>query len=285
MSRGQPRQWGRTPAAHAECPWVARRPSLALARPRVALPRLRPAWRPLLAGLVVGAALLALAYLGARETSVFAVRSIDVRGATAPTAAAVRAQLADVLGESLVGLDAGDALARVRSLPAVSGASLDRSFPGTLRVQVRPERPVAVLRRGAASWLVSARGRVLAALEPGAEPGLPRIWIAAGPALVPGHIVEAGGAAAAVRALARVPDDFPLRVRAARSDEDGVTLVLAGELELRLGEPGSVPLKLAVAAAVLRSLSEAERAELAYLDVATPGRVVGGLKSQLSDSA
>ena len=60
-------------------------------RRRLALPdlaRLAPSGRSLLAGFAfVG--LAALTYLGARETSVFAIRAVDVRGAPPATAAEV----------------------------------------------------------------------------------------------------------------------------------------------------------------------------------------------------
>ena len=47
------------------------------------------------------------------------------------------------------------------ALPDVHLGHHDRAFPHTLRVHVVPEQPVAVLRRGEESWLVSARGRVM----------------------------------------------------------------------------------------------------------------------------
>jgi hypothetical protein len=61
-----------------------------------------------------------------------------------------------------------------------------------------------------------------------------------------------------------------------------VTLVLASGAELRLGERTSLPLKLAVAARVLGTMTAEERGELGYLDVTVPALPVGGDKSQLS---
>jgi hypothetical protein len=60
-------------------------------------------------------------------------------------------------------------------------------------------------------------------------------------------------------------------------------MVLAGGTELRLGEVGALPLKLAVATRVLLIMTASERAALAYLDVSVPERPVGGstLDSQL----
>lgn len=66
--------------------------------------------------MLVGLALIvaaACAYVGARETSVFAIRAIEVRGAPAGVAAQVRAALAPYRGRSLVALDAADLERRV----------------------------------------------------------------------------------------------------------------------------------------------------------------------------
>jgi hypothetical protein len=68
----------------------------------------------------------------------------------------------------------------------------------------------------------------------------------------------------------------------ARVEEGEVTLVLASGAELRLGERTSLPLKLAVAARVLGTMTAEERGELGYLDVTVPALPVGGDKSQLS---
>ena len=58
--------------------------------------------------------------------------------------------------------------------------SFDRDFPHTLKVRVRLERPVAVLRRGADAWLVSASARVLQQLEQQPVPAPPADLAAGG---------------------------------------------------------------------------------------------------------
>ena len=110
----------------------------------------------------IGAVLVLLAgglYALARETSMFAVRSVEVVGASPALAAEVSAELRSFDGRSLVSLNGGVVEQRIDGLPAVRSSVVDRAFPHTLRIRVLPELPVAVLRRGAESWLVSARGR------------------------------------------------------------------------------------------------------------------------------
>ncbi|TML58586.1 MAG: FtsQ-type POTRA domain-containing protein [Actinobacteria bacterium] len=124
--------------------------------------RLVPTGRALLvAGAALGAA--GVLYLVARETPLFAVRSIEVSGVHGAAAAHVRAALRSLEGKSLLALHGSDVEGRLASVPDVQSATYDRAFPNTLRIVVVPERPVAVIRQGASAWLVSARGRVLAA--------------------------------------------------------------------------------------------------------------------------
>ena len=231
------------------------------------------------AGVVVG--VLALGYLAARSTSVFALRSVGVSGAGAVVEADVRAALRPLEGESLVTVDADSVERQLSALPSVRAARVDRAFPHGLRVVVVPERPVAVLRSGRAAWVVSERGRVIRAVESNTNRRLPRIWLAAGAAFEPGATLAIPTASKALRVVASLPARFPVPVRTARATGDGLVLVLSTELEVRLGPADDLGAKLAAAAAVLWALSATERAELDYLDVSLPERPVGGVNPQV----
>ena len=146
--------------ARVEAAALPSRLSLPQVHPRAWLARFAPTRR----SLAVGFGLLAVAlggYLLARETALFAIDRIEVRGGSPQVARQVRSALASLVGRPLVGLDGSAVLARVDALPTVVSASYDRSFPHTLRITVVPERPAAVLRRGPDSWLVSRHGRVM----------------------------------------------------------------------------------------------------------------------------
>ena len=128
----------------------------------------------------------------------------------------------------------------------------------------------AVLRRGSDAWLVAARGRVLAALEPGSLPPLPRIWLAAQTGVTVGLPVATGDA---VRVAAALRDGrFPGHVLSVRDGGGGqLVLQLASGREVRLGDVSNLAVKLAVAAAIL------PRADGAlYIDVSVPTRAVAG---------
>ena len=220
------------------------------------------------------------AYFAARDTSTFALHTIQVSGGTPALQARVRAVLAPLAGRSLMALNGRAVDRKVDALPGVVSARYDRAFPHTLRVTIVPEQPVAVLRKGKETWLVSARGRAIRQIPRTARRALPRIWepsavqVSAGAFLSP----DEGGTVARVLSLAQ---GFPARFTTASLAHGELTLRLRLGIELRLGDPVDVRLKLAVARRALRVLP----AGSTYLDVAVPQRPVAGSNPQLSTTA
>ena len=250
--------------------WPGRLPEV---HPRAWLARLVPTRH----SLAIGLAILGLAvggYLIARETSLFAIDTIEVQGGSAPVARQVREALAPLAGKPLVGLDGAAVLERVEALPTVVSATYDRDFPHTLRITVVPERPAAVLRRGPDSWLVSTRGRVMEPLASTAIPHLPRIWISTRTHVRTGGQVSGAGAASVARA-AGIAGAFASRIVSATYTHGTLVFRLRSGLELLLGDPRDVKLKLAVAQRVLPMLP----AGSTFLDVSIPGRPVSGTGS------
>jgi cell division protein FtsQ len=241
------------------------------------LARLVPSGRSLgIAALIVLGAVAA--WFGARETGVFGVRTVDVSGASPAVASQVQHALETTGGTSLLKLDLAAAEREVEALPTVASARFDRAFPHTLKVLVVPERPVAIVRQGADSYLVAQSGRVIATVDRHDKPALARIWIDRSVSLRTGATAQGDlmTAIAAVAPLAGSP--FPGRVSSVTTTPDALTLRLRSGLEVRLGDAVDVPLKLAVAARVIPLLD----AGTAYLDVAVSERPVAGtLNSQV----
>lgn len=262
---------------------MARQPALALARPRNGR-TLPQRWRR---GAIVGAcivSLVGLLYLGARETSVFALENVKIVGAPANVRQSVLQELEGIRGTSLVSLDGDAVVRRLEALPSVRSVTYDRAFPHTLRLQVVPEQPVAVVDQGSARWIVSVRGRVIGGA--GAEAELPRIRYASEVPLAAGQFVPDEGIKTVLAALADAPRRMLLPIHAGRFQDGELTFVLAGEGGSRplllLGEPVDVWTKLHVAALVLRKLSVEERGALTYLDVTLPDRPVASTNPLVS---
>ena len=242
--------------------------------------RFAPSGRSLLSGVALVLVAVGL-YALARETSMFAVGTIRIEGAPPAVAADVRRELRRYDGQSLVTVDANVVEQRLDGLPTVRSSVIDRSFPHTLRVRVVPEIPVAVLRRGADSFLVSARGRVIAPVALGTHRPLPRIWLPVRTELDIGSLLggEAGGLAA--RSLAAfVGSGFTNRITFVRALDGQITLGLLGGLEIRLGAPVDLRVKIAIAHGIVPRLALPSEGGPDYLDIAVPERPVAGRNPQ-----
>jgi len=242
--------------------------------------RFAPSGRSLLSGVAVVLVAVGL-YALARETSMFAVGTIRIEGAPPAVAADVRRELRRYDGQSLVTVDANVVEQRVDGLPTVRSSVIDRGFPHTLRVRVVPEIPVAVLRRGADSFLVSARGRVIAPVALGTHRPLPRIWLPVRTELDIGSLLggEAGGLAA--RSLAAfVGSGFTNRITFVRALDGQITLGLLGGLEIRLGAPVDLRVKIAIAHGIVPRLALPSEGGPDYLDIGVPERPVAGRNPQ-----
>ena len=272
------RRGGRARATVLQFPHAPSLPKLDPRRLVSSRSSLLPSGRALLLGFaLLGAGVLA--YVGARESSVFAVRAIEVTGAPPRVAAHVRAALRPLEGQSLVALSAGDITARLRELPDVADFAYDRDFPHTLRLVVVPAHSIAVLRRGPSAWIVSSDGRVIRSAAPFSAPRLPRLWmprvtdVTVGSALSDTDVAHTVSVLATARAAG-----FGIRIRTVRANEHELTFVLADGLELRFGDDSALGEKLAVARRIVPFAAGSR-----YADLSVPERpVLGGADSQLS---
>ena len=241
----------------------------------------RPAARTVLVatGVLVVAV---LAYLLARESSLFAVTKVEVTGAPPTVAKQATQALAGVDGLSLLKLDGADVIATLEALPTVYRASYDRDFPHTLRIRIVPEEPVAVLRHGADSWLASARGRVISAVARGSLQSLPRVWLPATSTVRVGAILSDPAGALATHALRSFRGiGLGQRITFVKVTDGRLVAGLRGGLELRFGPPVELGLKLAVARAILPTLAAPSAGGPRYLDLAVPERPVAGTDPQV----
>jgi cell division septal protein FtsQ len=271
--RPEPGSRRRAPAASAVVPLPH-----SSADDRLDLARLVPSGRSLLLALAVVLAVFG-AYWGARASAVFAVEEIDVRGAPPAVERDVERATRDVLGMSLLAVDPDAIEGTVTNLPTVAAATVDRAFPHRLVVRVAPVRGVGVARRGSDAWLVSGSGRIVRAVDPRAEPGLPRLWLPRKLEVDVGRRLPASYEPV-TRTLAGLRDvRIPGRVKAVRATNGGLVVVMHSGLEILLGAPTDILVKLAVAGRVLPLLDSGR----VYVDVSVPERPVAGsyLNSQV----
>jgi cell division septal protein FtsQ len=258
---------------------IARAATLPVRRGVPDVARFAPSGRSLLVGLLV----LCLAvggYVAARQTSVFALREVEVTGGTPQLRATVRQALRAELGRSLLRVDGGDVGRLLAPIPSVRGFTYDRDFPHTLHVVVRPERPVLIVRQGTAAYLVAASGRVMRPLKNPHLSSLPRLYVTKDVRLVAGERLPPVPASAATALAALRGASIAGGVRFVQAGTHELTLRLGGRLELRLGDSGDLRLKLAIARRILAETGAA-RAGGGYLDVSVPERPVLATDSQV----
>ena len=235
---------------------------------------LTPSARSLVVGIVL--AFLAVgAYFGARTTSVFAVETLDVRGGDAELRQQVRDALAAELGTSLLRVNSGVVASDVDPIPGVHSFTVDRAFPHTLRVTVRREVPVLVVRQvpGNEAFLVAASGRVIRTLPHSRLSHLPRLWVTKQVDVQVGGVLPPQLAAAATALAPLQGAALPGGVSTVRVGKDELTLTLGGGLQVRLGDTGDLRLKLAIARRILAQTGAATGGT-GYLDVSVPLRPV-----------
>jgi cell division protein FtsQ len=235
-----------------------------------ALARFAPSRR----SVAVGVGLIAVAggaYTVARLTSAFAIARLEVTGVPAGVQQQVRRVLKPLVGTNLLALDGAALERRAEALPSVVSVRYDRAFPHTLRIHVIPEVPVAVLHRGKETWLLSARGRVVKRVANGTYPAMARVWVPTKAAVAVGAFLApaAGGTEARTLGLAA---RFPAHISTVSLAHGELVYRLRSGLELRLGDPTDVRLKLAIARRALARLPTGAT----YVDVSVPERPVAG---------
>ncbi len=91
-------------------------------------------------------------------SSVFAVRSVDVRGVHNLTAAEVRARAQIADGTPLLRVDTVAVTARIDQLPDVASAEVSTSYPSTVVITVVERSPVGYLKAAGSDTLVDRTG-------------------------------------------------------------------------------------------------------------------------------
>jgi cell division protein FtsQ len=111
------------------------------------------------------------------KTPVFAVRHVTITGADGALAGTVGRASRDTIGVPLASVDTGAVRARIAGIPEVAGVRVDRTWPHTLTITVRPRIPVAVTSANGNWWLLDAEGLPYTT-TPARPPRLPAIELA-----------------------------------------------------------------------------------------------------------
>jgi cell division protein FtsQ len=178
-------------------------------------------------------------------SSVFGVRTVDVRGVHVLTADQVRAAADISNGTPLVRLDTSAITKRVERLPEVASAQVSTSFPSTVVIMIEERVAVGYTLRSSHPVLVDRTG---AAYRRVAHPptGLPHFVLPTG--------AQQRATAAAVAAVATaLPTELIRQVRFIDAlNPNRITLVLSGQRLVQWGSAEQTELKARLLPALLR---------------------------------
>lgn len=237
-----------------------------------------PAARPRrLLVLVLALALLAGGWLWLRDSSLVAVREVQVTGATGPQAEAIRAALAAAGRDQTTLRVRGDALRKAAApYPIVRDLAWDTDLPRRLRIRVLEHDPVAALRTARGPRVpVAGDGRLLRGA--GMGPEVPDLAVRVAPA---GDRLEDRRALAGLSLLAAAPRPLRRRVERLALGPSGWTASLRDGPRVAFGDSTRPNAKWASLAAVLTA---PETAGTTRIDVQVPERPSASGLEQIAD--
>ncbi len=189
-------------------------------------------------------------------SSVFGVRSIQVRGTHVLTASQVRAAADIGPGTPLIRLDTAAATRRVERLAVVDSAQVRTAFPSTVVITVVERLPVGYIHRGHSDVLVDRTGDQYRTV-PTAPAHLPRFVVPSGT-----DARTTGGAVATVAAA--LPAGLRAKVTSIEAlDRSAITLVLTKGRVVNWGSAARSGDKARVLPALLRRGAQ-------HIDVTNP---------------
>jgi cell division protein FtsQ len=162
-----------------------------------------------------------------------------------------------------VSVDTGAAERRLRRLPWVQTAVVERGFPNTVKIHITERVAAAVAARPAGGWVLLDRsGRVLAE-RPDRTGDLPEV-VGAGAPPAPSATFDA--ARPVLDVVAALPAGLRRQVTDATLDGEAVTLH-TGVREIRIGPPTQLAAKMAALSVLLERVGSRS---VAAIDVRVP---------------
>jgi cell division protein FtsQ len=199
---------------------------------------------------------------------VLTVREIDVVGDRRTSADAVRDASAIAGDDNLLLVSTSDVAARVRELPWVRTARVDRRLPGTVRIKIIERKAAMALTSTTGTWTIDAHGRVLDTGVVGK--GLPTLTGTDYDSAVPGDRIETESLVGALEVWRKLPGKVRARVAAIFAPTlERISFALDDQTIVRYGRPESLRGKNAVLISLLRTIATEGR-RVAYIDVRVP---------------
>lgn len=220
--------------------------------------------------LLVSLPLVALVVILGLRSSWLSVRHIGVTGNRQTPTGAVERAVDTALRHPMISVNLGALETRLDALPWVGQATVTRSWPSSLQVEVQERTPVASVQRGSSWARLDASGRVLAVVG-SAPPGQPRLAGSVPSGLEPG--AEVGPQMRGELAVAAaVPSSL-------RAGVDGIGPEPDGGVQLTLAQPSGARVEIGPTvqlgskmAALQTVLAQVDLSGVTVIDVRVPGQ-------------
>lgn len=224
--------------------------------------------------------LLAGAFFWVRSSQAFALQRVCVTATEHVGSEEVVKSLGDVQGVGLLQVSTEELEHNLMSIPYVKQARVFRHFPHAIDVELVEREPLALVETANGSrWIVDEDGRLLEeAGDEGASEWLlvtPEIdeWAAGAGDLLSPQVVRALEVVSRIGARGSSWSDA-VSVESIRVKQTGeVVILVAGDAEVRLGDPVQLEEKLRVTEEIIKRYLREGQA-LDYLDVHMPGKAV-----------
>ncbi len=242
-----------------------------------ALPQKRNTWRIPHWGLaILGVVVLIGGAFGLLFTPLFDIDSVETQPGTHVGREEIISAAEVELGTPLAFAPTGEIARRVKSIPWVASARVERGYPGTIKIWITERVPVASIERDPGVFaLLDDTGRVLTdqTTPSGVMLGGVRDVPVAGARLEHPELASVAGNVDG--------ENWPGAVLSMEFDTRGIAsyfLRTSDDLEIRLGDDTAIAQKLGIA----KNITAAMPAGTVYIDVATPNRPVSGGASSSS---
>ena len=191
------------------------------------------------------------------------VDHIEVSGGSIVTPAEATTGAGLRSGQPMISVETAAAERRLRRLPWVDTAAVERAFPNTIRIHLTERVAVAAAARPAGGWLLLDRGGRVLAEQAERAANLPQV-IGAGGTPAPGENLDT--ARPALDVVAALPEAVRRDIQSVNLEGEAVTLHMGGR-EIRIGPPTQLAAKVAALGVLLERVGSRS---VAVLDVRVP---------------
>jgi len=229
--------------------------------------RLRRGMPQTLGGRLLAAVVAIALFTGATWTTtrsaLLDVDHIVVSGGALITPAEATAGAGLHRGQPMVSVDTADAERRLRRLPWVDTAAVERAFPNTVRIHLTERAAAATAAHPDGGWVLLDRGGRVLAVRPDRVADLPDVF---GAGAVPAPGANQDSARPALDVIAALPEAIRRQIQSVNLDGEAVTLHM-GAREIRIGPPTQLAAKVAALSVLLERVGSRS---VAVLDVRVP---------------